>query len=127
MDNLQHIKSTDKQLYEKLKTYTCEVSYNGSVLYSGTFDENLKFDKDETCIVVKFLLENNKQFICLLKENKNIEKLKSLTDNFDDILEDSKLYNRVILLSLKLPLYNICEDTRLKSDPLKKIYENLYL
>lgn len=127
MDNLQHIKSTDKQLYEKLKTYTCEVSYNGSVLYSGTFDENLKFDKDETCIVVKFLLENNKQFICLLKENKNIEKLKSLTDNFDNILEDSKLYNKAILLSSKLPLYNICEDKRLKSDPLKKIYENLYL
>ncbi len=127
MDNLQHIKNTDIQLYEKLKTYKCELSYNGTVLYYGIFNENLKFDKDETCTIVKFFLENDKQYICLLKENENVNKLKSLTDNFDNILEDSKLYNKAILLSSKLPLYNICEDKRLKSDPLKKIYENLYL
>ena len=61
------------------------------------------------------------------EENKNINKLKKLINNFDDIYNDYKLYNEAVTLASNLPLYNICEDKSIirKGDSIVKIYENL--
>lgn len=127
MDNLNYIKNNHIDLYNKLVKLNCKATYNGKLLYEGLYNNDYKTNIDKSCIVLEFDLTNDKKYICLEEENKNINKLKKLVNKFEDIFEDAKLYNNVVNLSAKLPLYNVCEDKSIirKGDSILKIYENL--
>lgn len=127
MDSIKNIKKYNIDLYNKLTKLHCKATYNGKLLYEGYYNDNYKTNKDKSCIVLEFTLPNDKKYMCLEEENKNINKLKKLINNFDDIYNDYKLYNEAVTLTSNLPLYNICEDKSIirKGDSIVKIYENL--
>lgn len=127
MNNIIHIKNFYNSLYEKLIKYDCKVSYNGTLLYEGKYNENYNYGNNinKSCVVLEFNI-SGKRFICLEEENGYIEKLKDISD-INEVLSNPKLYNKYINLAHNLPLYNICEDSVIlkKGISVQKLYENL--
>lgn len=129
MTNIKDIEQNNQELYNKLIERDCKATYNNKILYEGKYNPDFNYNKiDESCVVLTFDLDNTK-FITLCKENKNIDILKESLTDFNNIYNDTKLYNKLMNLANKLPLYNICEDNNInnKGDNFKKIYENFLL
>lgn len=130
MENIKSIRENNTALYTTLLGYHCIASYNGQILYEGQYDENYDYGTmNKSCVVLKFNIPNEKQFICLEEHNETIEALKELIPEFNGLTSDPKIYNRAVNLSFNLPIYNICEDESIirQGDSIVKIYENLYM
>jgi hypothetical protein len=130
MENIKSIRENNTALYTTLLGYHCTASYNGQILYEGQYDENYDYGTmNKSCVVLKFNIPNEKQFICLEEHNETIEALKELIPEFNGLTSDPKIYNRAVNLSFNLPIYNICEDESIirQGDSIVKIYENLYM
>ena len=128
MENIKSIRENNTALYTTLLGYNCTASYNGRILYEGQYDENYDYGAmNKSCVVLKFDIPNEKQFICLEEHNETIEALKELIPEFNGLTSDPKIYNRAVNLSFNLPIYNICEDEAIlkRGDSIVKIYENL--
>lgn len=128
MENIKSIRENNTALYTTLLGYNCTASYNGRILYEGKYDENYDYGTmNKSCVVLKFDIPNEKQFICLEEHNETIEALKALIPEFNGLTSDPKIYNRAVNLSFNLPIYNICEDETIlkRGDSIVKIYENL--
>ena len=128
MENIKSIRENNIALYTTLLGYNCTASYNGRILYEGQYDENYDYGAmNKSCVVLKFDIPNEKQFICLEEHNETIEALKELIPEFNGLTSDPKIYNRAVNLSFNLPIYNICEDEAIlkRGDSIVKIYENL--
>lgn len=130
MENIKSIRENNTALYTTLLGYHCTASYNGRILYEGQYDENYDYGTmNKSCVVLKFDIPNEKQFICLEEHNETIEALKELIPEFNGLTSDPKIYNRAVNLSFNLPIYNICEDEAIlkRGDSIVKIYENLHM
>lgn len=128
MENLKSIRENNTALYTTLLGYHCTASYNGHILYEGLYNENYDYGTiNKSCVVLKFDIPNEKQFICLEEHNETIEALKELIPEFNGLTSDPKIYNRAVNLAFNLPIYNICEDEAIlkRGDSIVKIYENL--
>jgi hypothetical protein len=128
MENIKSIRENNTALYTTLLGYNCTASYNGRIHYEGKYDENYDYGTmNKSCVVLKFDIPNEKQFICLEEHNETIETLKELIPEFNGLTSDPKIYNRAVNLSFNLPIYNICEDEAIlkRGDSIVKIYENL--
>lgn len=128
MENIKSIRENNTELYTTLLEYNCTASYNGNILYEGKYDENYDYGTmNKSCVVLKFDIPNEKQFICLEEHNETIAALKDLIPDFNNLTSDPKIYNRAVNLSFNLPIYNICEDNEIlkRGDSIVKIYENL--
>lgn len=137
METINSIKN-NQELFEKLLKYECKVSYNNKILYEGLFNENIDTKKYNKSQLIYDVNINNNHIIFLGEENKNIEILNKLFEDkeFNEILNNPKLFNKAMNLANNLPLYNF--DNRLFENDIKdnikkyginfqKIYENLYL
>ena len=130
MENIKSIRENNTALYTTLLGYHCTASYNGHILYEGQYDENYDYGTmNKSCVVLKFNIPNEKQFICLEEHNETIEALKELIPDFNGLTSDPKIYNRAVNLSFNLPIYNICEDASIikQGDSIVKIFENLHM
>jgi hypothetical protein len=66
MENIKSIRENNTALYTTLLGYNCTASYNGRILYEGKYDENYDYGTmNKSCVVLKFDIPNEKQFICL--------------------------------------------------------------
>lgn len=130
MENIKSIRENNQALYETLLTCNCTALYNGHILYTGQYNENYDYTgKRKSCVVLKFDIPNEKQFICLEEHNDTIESLKELIPEFNNLTSDPKIYNRAVNMAFNLPMYNICEDETIlkRGDSIVKIYENLHM
>jgi hypothetical protein len=128
MENIKSIRENNTALYTTLLGYHCTASYNGQILYEGQYDENYDYGTmNKSCVVLKFNIPNEKQFICLEEHNETIEQLQDLMPDFNTLFEDPKLYNKAVNMSFNLPMYCLCEDKSVlkRGDSIVKIYENL--
>jgi hypothetical protein len=120
-------------LYEELCTYDCILTLNNKVLYEGKITDSIfeKFTDNRT--VCKFIIPNDKTYICLLHENDTVNKLQKLLEN--NSLDNYITHNKAMYLANNLPVYGIlneCEiDDKTKSNikkfgiNYKRIIENI--
>lgn len=120
MLSIQYIQENHKDIYEHLIGKGCKVTYESKQLYEGKFTRSCLYgydNYDKSKVVVSILVEDN----CLLftlEDNEYIGKLISL-GNFEQIQENSKLYNTAIYLSNFIPFVGLYEG--IEYSPMNKV------
>lgn len=132
LNSLRYLEKNNKPVYDILNENECTVMYNGITLFEGKlkdFVNDTKYDK--SLIVYRFNINDN---VLFLTEGYN-EYVKQLDiNNIDEMLNDPKKFNQMMLLANNLPLFNlditdesIKENIRKYGTNYRKIYENLLL
>lgn len=115
MENLKDIAINNPEIYEMLMSKQCKVTLCNSTLYEGILNDMPEVidDKiDTSMILCEFTLEDDKKYICTLTHNEQIDKYADIIkeQSFEELMQNPKMYNKLINMAYLLPAINICED-----------------
>lgn len=130
LDNIINIRKNHPEIYEMLLTKPCKILLEGKIIHEGTYDKNIgiKLENPNQALTI-FEFDENTDCVFTISENKYVNDFINLFEglSFEEVMSNSKSYNKAMNLAMKLPKFPITEVSK-KGDlysQLESLYELL--